>query len=180
MADYSALLQHIPVDDIAKQLGVPESTAKSAVEAAIPAIIGGMAANAKDEKGARSLEGALQKHRGVSPKKTRVADIDTDDGRKIVRNVFGAKQGDVSNAVAKTGKGDVTKDLIDRVLPIIAPIVIAWVASKLTKKEPTENPGASGGGIGDLLGGLLGGDSGGGGDLLGGVLGGLLGGGRKG
>jgi hypothetical protein len=178
MADYTALLEHIPVDDIAKQLGVPQGTAKDAVEAAIPAIIGGMAANAKDERGAKSLEGALQKHRGVSPKRARVADIDTDDGRKIVRNVFGDKQEDVSSAVASKGSDGVTKDLIDKVLPIIAPIVIAWVASKLTRKEPTENPGGSGGGIGDLLGGLLGGGSGGG-DLLGGVLGGLLGGGRK-
>jgi len=181
MTDHT-LLTLIPIDDIAKQLGVPESVARDAVEQAIPAIIGGMAANAKDAGGAKSLEKALSKHR-ASPTRTAVKDIDTADGEKIVNNVFGVKKSEVAAAVAsKSPAASVTQDLIAKVLPIIAPIVIAYIAKQfLGKKDApastTSPSSSSSGGIGDVLGGLLGGS--GGGDVLGGLLGGLLGGGKK-
>ncbi|MCU1410005.1 MAG: hypothetical protein JWR04_712 [Rhodoglobus sp.] len=185
MSEFDGLLDLIPVGDIAKQLGIPEDVAESAVKQAIPAIIGGMAANAKDSGGAQSLEKALSKHAtSTSGKKVAsVKDIDTADGEKIVNNVFGSKKNDVVAAVADTSKGDVTKDLIAKLLPIIAPIVIAFVAKQfLGQKEEApaakeEAAPSSSGGIGDLLGGLLG--SSGGQDLVGGLLGGLLGGGKK-
>ncbi|CAN5260008.1 hypothetical protein BH11ACT5_BH11ACT5_19380 [soil metagenome] len=184
MSDFDGLLELIPVGDIAKQLGVPEDVAEAAVKQAIPAIIGGMAANAKDSDGAQSLEKALSKHAtSTSGKKvSSVKDIDTSDGEKIVNNVFGVKKNEVAAAVADTSKGDVTKDLIAKLLPIIAPIVIAFVAKQfLGQKEEApaakEEAPASSGGIGDLLGGLLG--SSGGQEIIGSVLGGLLGGGKK-
>lgn len=185
MSDFDGLLDLIPIGDIAKQLGVPEDVAEAAVKQAIPAIVGGMAANAKDADGAKSLEKALNKHATTSSsgKKVAVKDIDTADGEKIVNNVFGAKKSDVVAAVADTSKGDVTKELIAKLLPIIAPIVISFIASQfLGQKAETpaakeEAPAASSGGIGDLLGGLLGGS--GGQEIIGSVLGGLLGGGKK-
>jgi len=184
MAEFDGLLDLIPIGDIAKQLGVPEDVAESAVKQAIPAIIGGMAANAKDTSGKASLEKALTKHATTSSsgKKVAIKDIDTSDGEKIVNNVFGSKKSDVVAAVADTSKGDVTKDLIAQLLPIIAPIVISFVASQfLGQKEAApaakEEAPASSGGIGDLLGGLLG--SSGGQEVIGSVLGGLLGGGKK-
>lgn len=184
MSDFDGLLDLIPIGDIAKQLGVPEDVAEAAVKQAIPAIVGGMAANAKDANGAKSLEKALNKHAAASSsgKKIAVKDIDTADGEKIVNNVFGAKKGDVVAAVADTSKGDVTKDLIAKLLPIIAPIVISFIASQFlgTKAEApaaSTTTSSSSGGIGDLLGGLLGSSQGQ--DIVGSVLGGLLGGGKK-
>ena len=186
MSDFDGLLDLIPVGDIAKQLGVSEDVAEAAVKQAIPAIIGGMAANAKDAGGAKSLEKALSKHAtSSSGKKVSVKEIDTADGEKIVNNVFGSKKNDVVAAVADTSKGDVTKELIAKLLPIIAPIVIAFVAQQfLGQKAETPAPKAeekettsSSGGIGDLLGGLLGSSQGQ--EIIGGVLGGLLGGGKK-
>jgi len=185
MSDLDGLLDLIPVGDIAKQLGVSEDVAEAAVKQAIPAIIGGMAANAKDSGGAKSLEKALTKHTSSSGKKVSVKEIDTADGEKIVNNVFGSKKNDVVAAVADTSKGDVTKELIAKLLPIIAPIVIAFVAQQfLGQKAETPAPKAeekettsSSGGIGDLLGGLLGSSQGQ--EIIGGVLGGLLGGGKK-
>ncbi len=183
MPDLDGLLDLIPIGDIAKQLGVPEDVAEAAVKQAIPAIVGGMAANAQDAGGAQSLEKALSKHAtSASGKKVAVQDIDTADGEKIVNNVFGAKKNEVVAAVADTSKGDVTKDLIAKLLPIIAPIVISFIASQFLGQKTTapaakeEAPAASGG-IGDLLGGLLG--SSGGQEVIGSVLGGLLGGGKK-
>lgn len=185
MADLSGLIDLIPVGDIAKQLGIPEEVAESAVKSAIPAIISGMAANAKDSAGAKSLEGALSNHGKKVPKgKAKVDAIDTADGEKIVKNVFGAKTPEVEAAVAKASAGDVTKDIIAKVLPIIAPIVIAWIGSQFLgqKEEPAketkaETASSSDGGIGDLLGGLLGSSQGQ--EIIGSVLGGLLGGGKK-
>jgi hypothetical protein len=187
MADLDALLDLIPIDDIAKQLGIPEGVAEDAVKAVVPAIIGGMAANSKDSGGAKSLEGALAKHGTKVPKgRPKVAQIDAADGEKIVSNVFGGKKEAVVVAVASSNAaGDATKEIIAKVLPIVAPIVIAWIASEFLGQKPaaapapTPEPAAapSSGGIGDLLGGLL--SSPQGQDILGGVLGGLLGAGKK-
>jgi hypothetical protein len=193
MADLSSLLKQIPIDDIAKQLGIDESVAEAAVQQVVPGLVAGLAANAEDPKGAASLEKALSHDRGGVHKK-KVSEIDTEDGKKIVKNVYGDKQDAVATKLAATatkasGAGDVTSDIIKQILPIVAPIVLAWLAEQFLggKKEeaaPKEEESSTGGAIGDLLGGLLGGGSSSGssnstGDLIGGILGGLLGGGKK-
>ncbi|MGV8859533.1 DUF937 domain-containing protein [Rhodoglobus sp.] len=182
MSDLDGLLKLIPIGDIAKQLGINEQLAESAVKQVVPTLLGGMAANAKDDAGAQSLEKALVSH-GTQATATSVEAIDTADGAKIVKNVFGGKQQDVASAVAKNNADDnVTSDLIGKILPIVAPIVLAWVGSKFLgqKSEPTTTSAAKNspaGGISGLLGGLLGGA--GGQDLVGGLIGGLLGGGKR-
>ncbi|MBX3097945.1 MAG: DUF937 domain-containing protein [Salinibacterium sp.] len=182
MSNFDGLLDLIPVGDIAKQLGVPQDVAEAAVKQVIPAIIGGMAVNAQDADGQKSLESALSKHAtSASGKKVSVKEIDTADGEKIVNHVFGAKKNDVVAAVADTSKSsNVTQELIAQLLPIIAPIVISFVAKQFLGQKDTApaaketTPAASSGGIGDLLGGLLGSSQGQ--EIIGGVLGGLLGG----
>lgn len=179
MSDLDGLIKQIPIGDIAKKLGIDEATARSAVEVAVPAIIGGMQANAS-AGGAESLKSAAQKHQGKS---TKLADIDEADGKKIVKNVFGNNADDVVKAVASKADAKGGVDLgaiVQQVLPIIAPIVLAFIASQLGgKKEEAkaEKEEASGGDIGSILGGLLGSQQGQ--DIVGGLLGGLLGGGRK-
>jgi hypothetical protein len=187
MDDLSGLMKMIPIGDIAEKLGIDESVAEAAVAVAVPAIVGGMAANAKDEGGAASLQKALGHHKGKAPKK--LADIDEADGEKIVANVFGAKKTDVARAAAAKAstKAAASADGIDiggivnQVLPIIAPIVLAWVANQFlgggAKAEPEPAKESSGNPLGDLLGGLI--SSKEGQDLISGALGGLLGGGRK-
>lgn len=184
MDNLSGLINLIPIGDIAEKLGVDESIARAAVAVAVPAIVGGLAANAKDENGAQSLEKALGKHKGKNPRK--LADIDEADGEKIVANVFGAKKNDVALAAASKAdaKGGIDIGaIVAQVLPIIAPIVLAFLAQQMTKGSAApaaSTPAASGadnGGIGGMLGGLL--SSKEGQDVVGGLLGGLLGGGKK-
>ena len=183
MPDLDGLLDLIPIDDIAKQLGIDESVAETAVKSALPALVGGMAANAQDKGGADSLESALSKHKGKISGRPKVKEIDKDDGQKIVNNVFGGKKDEVVAAVGNKAGGDQMGKIIEQVLPIVAPIVLSWIASQFLGKKDEAAPQAeskkesSGGGIGDLLGGLLGSQQGQ--DIIGGVLGGLLGGGRK-
>lgn len=184
MAQYDDLLAQIPIADIAQKLGVSDDVAEAAVKQVLPGLVGGLKANA-DTGGAESLERALQKHKGE--KLRGVSDIDTADGQKIVKHVFGDREDAVAAKLAgSSSKSDVTDVIIKQVLPIVAPIVLAWLANKFLGGSGETSKGSDGGGLGDLLGGLLGGggsskkDSGGLdlGDLLGG-LGGLLGGGSK-
>lgn len=174
MAELDGLLDLIPIDDIAKKLGIDEKAAKSAVKTVLPTIVAGLSANASDADGAAKLEKTLAKH---TSKSTKIDDIDEEDGKKIVNHVFGSKKEAVEEAAA--GKADVTKDIIAKILPIVAPIVLAWLASKFlggsTEKTSTKEAApASSGGIGDILGSLA--SSKEGQEVLGSVLGGLLGG----
>lgn len=180
MSDLDGLINLIPIGDIAKKLGIDENIAKAAVAVAVPAIVGGLAANAKDAGGAKSLENALGHH--ADKKVTSLDDVDVADGEKIVKNVFGSKADDVAAAAgAKAGGPDIGA-IVAQILPIIAPIVLAFVAqqfagAKAAPAPAAEAPAATGTDIGSLLGGLIASPAGQ--DLISGALGGLLGGGRK-
>jgi len=187
MADLNALLDAIPVGDIAQQLGIDENVAELAVKQVLPGLVGGLAANAHDDRGQEVLGNVLKHHNtGVTRS---VKDVDTKDGEKIVRNVFGDNTDKVvdklANSASTKGGADITGDIIKQVLPIVAPIVLSWLASQFLGGGKTESaapaaaaePASSGGGIGDLLGGLL--SSPQGQQIAGDVLGGLLGGGKR-
>ena len=177
MSQFDGLLEMIPVDDIAKQLGIDESVAQSAVDQILPTLVSGLAANTKSEAGAQSLEKALTKHSGAISGRPKASAIDTADGEKIVANVFGSKKNDVVAAVAS--KSDTADEsIVAKILPIVAPIVLSWVASQFfNKKADAPAKKTSGGGLGELLGGLVSGK--GGQDAIGDLLGGLLGGGKR-
>lgn len=199
------ILAQIPLGDLAQQLGVDEATAEQAVRSAVPALLGGMAANAQDPGGAASLEKAVSQHTSNPLAGLGLGGVDASDGEKIVGHVFGDNTDEVVN---KLGGATGGKGLMSRLLPILAPIILNMLAGKFMKGQaggsapaggPTPSgPGTGeledllgsatasagggggadfGGGIGDLLGGLLGGESSG---DIGDLLGGLLGGGSKG
>jgi hypothetical protein len=190
MAAYDDIIANIPISDLARRLGVDEGTARQAVDEALPALLGGMGANAQDPAGAASLERAVQQHPpqlfegGVN-----LDEVDEQDGDRIVHNVFGRNTDQVVQKLGSTGKAD--PGLLQKLLPILAPIVLSFLASQFGKRQqdPAKAdaaPTGGGGGIGDLLGGLLGGGGGGapggGGGMFGGLgdlLGGLLGGGKR-
>ncbi len=183
MADLNALLDLIPVGDIAEQLGIDEDVANAAVKQVLPGLVGGLAANAKrDSKSAETLTNVLKHHnKGIAKS---VKEVDTEDGAKIVRNVFGENEDKVVDKLAAAStKSDVTGDLIKQILPIVAPIVLSWLASQFLGGKTESAPAAapkeeeSSGGIGDLLGGLL--SSPQGQEIAGDLLGGLLGAGKK-
>lgn len=182
MAFLDDLMSQIPIGQIAQQLGVDEQTAATAVQSALPTLVGGLRANAQDPNGAASLHDALQQHAdntlldgGVD-----INDVDTADGEKIVSNVFGANTGQVVNTLGGVSGGG-GNELIGKLLPILAPIVLAYLAKQLGgQSAPTGAAAGQSGGLGDVLGGLLGGGKGGTAGGLGDVLGGLLGGSAKG
>lgn len=172
MATIDDLLAQIPMDQLARQLGVAPDEAEGLTRQALPALLGGMEANARERRGETSLSEAVGQHQddlldgGVDLDR-----VDTDDGQKIVRHVFGDNHDEVISRLGGGGKESTMSSL----LPLLAPIVMSFLAKKAGGGS---GAGSTGGGIGDLLGGLLGGGSGGGG--IDDLVGGLLGGGRKG
>ncbi|MFZ2528579.1 MAG: DUF937 domain-containing protein [Rhodococcus sp. (in: high G+C Gram-positive bacteria)] len=201
MATLDDLLSQIPVAQIAERLDVDQQTAETAVRAALPTLVGGLDANAQDPAGAASLLSALNNHSSaLVDGGVNLAEVDTDDGNKIVSNVFGTNKDQVISTLGGVNGGG-GNDLVAQLLPILAPIVLSFVVKQLTGGgQGTATATASAptqGGLGDLLGGLLGGSGGAGGaggalgnvlgsvlggnagGGLGGLLGGLLGGGKR-
>ncbi len=200
MSEIEQIMSQVPMDQVAAALGVDRDQAEQATRAAIPALLGGMHANAQDPAGAASLQSALQQHDG-SALGAPVDQIDTQDGQRIVQNVFGDQTNDVVARLGSATPGD-GSSLVSKLLPILAPIVMAYLARKLQGGTGQAGGGLGGavggalggagsGGLGDILGSVLGGaggaqtqpgtpsGQGGIGDILGGVLGGLLGGGKR-
>jgi hypothetical protein len=174
MSEIDEILSQVPMDQVAAALGVDQSEAEEATRTAIPALLGGMQANAADPAGAASLMSAVEQH-DPSVLGSGLDQIDTQDGERIVQNVIGEQTPDVMGRLggATPGQGS---SLIQKLLPIIAPIVMAYLAKKLqgaggsTSATATDDPM---GGLGGMLGGAGGaGGAGGLGDVLGSVLGG--------
>lgn len=204
MADYTDLINKLPLSELAAKLGATEAEVSNAASAAIPALIGGMRENAKDPAGAASLGSALEDHKGsnVLTGGVNISDIDERDGSKIVENVFGDKTAEVQNQMS----GFLGGPLVSRLLPMLAPIVMSWIAGQVTggRTAPATQAQEKGGGflggiidkitgkdeepakpsqpdLADILGGMLGGGgaSSANGGAIADILGGLLGGGRR-
>lgn len=165
MYDYQEILNSLPMEKIAAQVGEPQAEVESAVRNALPALLMGLGANAQDPAGEASIANALKKHDpslldgGVD-----LSQIDTSDGAKISHHIFGQNEDAVMNQLGGLGGGN---GLIQKLMPILAPIVMAWLAGKFMgaderQGQPQQSPqGRSGGGIlGDILGQVLGGGSG--------------------
>ncbi|WP_201521023.1 DUF937 domain-containing protein [Gulosibacter hominis] len=191
MSELNSLLDSIPIEQIAEQLGVSTDEARRAIDAALPSLVGGMQANAADAAGAASLSSALGAHAESSLLDGGIdaASVDTEDGAKIAHNVFGDNEGAVTEQVALFG--GVSPALIQKVLPILAPIVMAWLGKQVFGGDaaPQQKPGRRGGnGSLDDLKDMLDGnrnepdrrEPAGGGLDIGSILGGLLGGGKGG
>ncbi|SDR78086.1 DUF937 domain-containing protein [Agrococcus carbonis] len=137
MSEIQQLIGRMPVQQIAQQAGVDEAEARQAIEAIVPALVGGMQANAHDPAGARSLAGALGGHQGNLDARLG-GDIDADDGQRIVRNIFGDNTDQIARAA---GGGSALGGIIQKILPIVAPIVLAWIANKFFGQRGQEQSG---------------------------------------
>ena len=146
------------VDQISQTVGAEPSSVNSAIQAALPAILGGLASNASDPQGAQSLDQALeQDHDGSilgnlgglgglifgqqeTPRQA--------DAGGILDHVLGGSQGRVAQDVSQqTG---LPTGQVAQILMMLAPIVMGY----LGQQKRQQGVGADG--LGGLLGGLLG------------------------
>ncbi|HXH79842.1 DUF937 domain-containing protein [Nocardioides sp.] len=183
MADINELISTLPIDQIAARLGEDPDAVRRAVDVALPALLGGLEANAQDPGGEASLAEAVGQHdNDVATPPVDVNDVDVAEGQKIAAHIFGANQDQVVNQLGSTG---VSSSLVSKLIPILAPIVLSYLAKQVGGRS-----GAAGGGVlGSILSSILGGAASGAGtpssagtsagSILTDLLGGLLGGGRK-
>jgi len=147
------------VDQISQQVGAEPSAVNSAIQAALPSILGGLANNASDPQQAQSLDQALeQDHDGgildnlgglggmifgqqETPRQA--------DAGGILGHILGGGQGQVAQDVSQqTG---LPTGQVAQILMMLAPIVMGY----LGQQKRQQGVGADG--LGGLLGGLLGG-----------------------
>jgi hypothetical protein len=150
------------VDQISQQVGAEPSMVNSAIQAALPAILGSLANNAATPQGAESLDNALANdHDGslldnLGALGGLVLDQSTPtpraaDAGGILGHILGSNQGAVAQEASQ--KSGLPIGQVAQILMMLAPIVMAY----LGRQKQEQNVGA--GGLGDLLGGLLGGQA---------------------
>ena len=142
MSELDEILSQVPISQLASQWGVDESEVTAAAQNALPALLGGLHANAQDPNAANSIVSALSNHTSTVGG---LDDIDEHDGQKIVGNIFGGNQDQVVSQLG--GLSGSSGSIISKLMPILAPIVMSWLARKM----------GGAGGLGGLLGGVLGG-----------------------
>lgn len=143
MSQFDELYEQVPISQLASRFGVDEAEMAEAVRTALPALVGGLEANASDPAGADSLMRALSQHTGEMPRD--VDQVDLADGEKIVGNIYGDNTGQVMQQLG--GLGGTAGSLVQKLLPILAPMVLSWLAGKM----------GGAGGLGGILGDLFGG-----------------------
>ncbi len=137
--------QHV-VSELARQLGVGETEARTAAGQLIPSLARGLQNNAKTDSGLDNLIGALTKgnHSSYLDNPASLGQSSTtQDGNAILGHIFGSK--DVSRNVANYGaqQSGLSATLLKKALPILATLVM----SSLGKKFLGGGSKSSGGGI---------------------------------
>lgn len=153
------------VDQIAGKLGIPPGKASSALSAAVPTIMAGLAKNTQKPEGAAALAGALEKdHDGSVLDEDEYFDrYQEKKGEKILGHVFGGKEAEVETKVSALSGLNPSQGA--DLMKMLAPLVMGYLGKE--KKQ-------GGLDVGNLAAMLGGGGGGGGGLNLPGGLGDLL------
>ena len=150
------------VEHISQSVQAEPSIVNTAISAALPAILGGLANNAATPQGAESLNSALEQDHSDGGILNNLGGLGSmifgggqqapppqADAGGILGHILGSSQGAVAQEVSqKSGLG---MGQVAQILMMLAPIVMSY----LGQKKQQENVGADG--LGGLLGGLLGG-----------------------
>jgi hypothetical protein len=154
------------LQEISGQVGAEPSLVNTAIQAALPAILGGLANNASTPQGAESLDNALSNdHDGsilgdLGGLGSLIFDQSTPTPRQadaggILGHILGTNQ---QNEVAQEAsqKSGLPLGQVAQILMMLAPIVMGYIG----QQKQQQNVGSDG--LGGLLGGILGGALGGG------------------
>jgi hypothetical protein len=141
------------VSNASQHIGQDKAKTSSALQTALPLILGAMKNNAATPQGAEGLIGALSnKHDGSLLDNLSGLLGDSSilaDGEGILGHVFGGKQQHVAQAVS--AKSGIDAGSAAKLLQMAAPVIMAYLG-----KQKRDNNVNDGDGIGNLLGGLLG------------------------
>lgn len=177
------------ITQIAKQFGLDEAQAQSAIGALLPALSSGLKRNASQPGGLGALMDALQNgtHDQYLDQPEKLSEPSTiEDGNAILGHLLGSKEVSRAAATRASEKTGLPDGLLKQLLPVVATMAMGALskqskdssignilAGALSGNAPQGGKGL-GGGLGGLLGGLMGGKKGGAGGLDLGMLGNLL------
>ena len=148
------------LNEISQNVGADQSAVNSAIQAALPMILGGLANNAQSPQGAQGLDQALERDHdgsilnqlgglgGLIFGQQQAAPPKQADAGGILGHIFGTNQAPVVQEVSQ--KSGLDMGQVAQVLMFLAPIVMGY----LGKQKREQGVGADG--LGGLLGGLLG------------------------
>jgi hypothetical protein len=154
MALLDLVQQHLgqsEVNQISQQLGVSPSAAQSAISAALPMILGGMARHASQPEGAASVQQAMAAHRDVPDNLSGLlpagppADYAGGAGALLGR-VLGGHQDAVQQGVQQASGLDAEKT--KKLLLVLSPLVLGLLARRqmggqnATQADPNQVSGA--------------------------------------
>lgn len=132
---------------IAAQLGTTPDQARTAVEHALPMIVGGMARNASTAAGADALHDALGDHAGQSLSNVLANVLGSGSsgiGSSILGHIFGGNQQAANQGLSNvTGLG---QDNAGQLMAILAPLVMTALANHVSTAGV--DPGTLGGMLG--------------------------------
>lgn len=151
------------VGEISQNVGAEPSLVNSAISAALPALINGLANNASTPDGAESLNNALEQHHDGSVldnlgglagmifggQQQQAAPPPEADAGGILGHILGDSQGAVAQDVSQ--KSGLNVGTVAQILMFLAPIVMGYLGRQ------KQQQGVDAGGLGGLLGGLMGG-----------------------
>jgi hypothetical protein len=148
------------VEEISQNVGAEPSAVNSAIQMALPAILGGLANNAANPEGAQSLNNALEQDHdgsildnlgglgslifGGGNQQQTIPSRQTDAGG-ILGHVFGNNQGQVAQQISN--QSGLNSGQVAQILMMLAPIVMGY----LSKQKQEQNLDA--GGLSNWLGG---------------------------
>lgn len=136
------------IETMANQIGADSKQTATALEGAVPTLLGAMSNNVQSKEGASGLLGALDRdHDGsiLDDLTGFLGSGNTDTGSGILKHVLGNNQTEVENGLsAKTG---LNSGQIGNMLKMVAPIVMGYLG-----KQKREQSGFDLGGIAGLLG----------------------------
>ena len=152
------------VDQISQNVGAEPSAVNSAIAAALPMLINGLANHAATPEGAESLNNTLEQHHDggilnnigglagmIFGGGGQAAPQPQADAGGILGHILGDSQGQAAQEVSnKSGLG---MGQVAQIMMFLAPIVMGY----LGKQKQEQGVGASG--LGGLLGGMMGGQS---------------------
>jgi hypothetical protein len=122
------------VEQLSKQLGMDAKTTQSAVNAALPMLLGAISRNAASSHGAQALDKALSQHDGTVLNNLLGAVSSQEraaDGAKILGHVFGNKQGNVQQGLSQLS--GISANNSAQLLAMLAPIVMGALGQ--TKRD---------------------------------------------
>ena len=127
------------ISQISQQLGVDPSTAQSAIDAALPMIVGGLAQNAAQPAGASAIHQSLDSHSGVLGNLAGLLGAGAPaDGGGLLGRILGQHQAPVQQGVEQASGLD--PDKTRRLIMMLAPIIMGVLARKHANNQssPTQ------------------------------------------